>query len=157
MSEHGLPKTGYWFEDFKIDEERLTAGRTITEGDMTNFAGLTGDYSQVHTDEEFCRETEFGTRIVHGLLGLAIAQGLCWRTNYKQNSGVASLSWNDWKFFKPIKPGDTVHARFWAVTKRRSESKPGVGIVTERVELINQRGEVVQSGEHIQMVRCRPE
>ena len=55
---------GLWFEDFRIGEERLSPGRTITEGDVMTFAGLTGDYSQVHTDEEFCRKTEFGTRML---------------------------------------------------------------------------------------------
>jgi acyl dehydratase len=145
-----------WFEDFEIGEPRYSTARTITEGDMMNFAGLTGDYSPVHTDEEACKETEFGTRIVHGLLGLAIAQGLCWRTNYKQGTGVASLGWTDWNFKKPILPGDTVHTKWWTVEKRESKSKPGMGVMKEHVQLINQRGEVVQEGDHIELVRTRP-
>ena len=148
---------GLWFEDFVIGEERLSPGRTITEGDLMNFAGLTGDYSQVHTDEEFCKKTEFGTRIAHGLLGLAIAQGLCWRTNYTQGTGVASLAWNKWRFSKPIFIGDTIRVRWRLTEKRESKSKPGMGIVSELVELVNQRGEVVQDGEHVTMVRKRPD
>src|SRR3954463_12542491 len=132
---------GLWFEDFTIGEERLSPGRTITESDVMAFAGLTGDYSQVHTDEEFCRKTEFGSRIAHGLLGLAIAQGLSWRTNYTQGTGVASLSWDKWTFRKPIRFGDTVRARWRPIAKRESKSKPGMGIVTEYVELINQAGD----------------
>ena len=147
---------GLWFEDIEIGEERLSPGRTITEGDVMNFAGLTGDYSQVHSDEEFCKKTEFGTRIAHGLLGLAIAQGLSWRTNYTQGTGVASLSWDKWTFKRPIKFGDTVRVRWRAVAKRESKSKPGMGIVTEFLELINQRGEVTQDGEHVTMIRKRP-
>ena len=147
---------GLWFEDFKIGEERLSPGRTIIESDLANFAGLTGDYSQVHTDEEFCKKTEFGTRIAHGLFGLSVAQGLAWRTNYTQGTGVASLGWDKWRFKAPIKIGDTVRARWRATDKRESRSKPGMGIVTEFVELVNQRGEVVQEGEHITMVRKRP-
>lgn len=147
---------GLWFEDFKIGEERLSPGRTISEHDVMGFAGLTGDYSQVHTDEEFCRRTEFGTRIAHGLLGLAIAQGLSWRTNYTQGTGVASLAWNKWTFRKPIKFGDTVRVRWRPIDKRESKSKPGMGIIVEFVELVNQRGEVVQDGEHVIMVRRRP-
>ena len=147
---------GLWFEDFKVGEERLSPGRTITESDLVNFSGLTGDYSQVHTDEEFCRKTEFGTRIAHGLLGLSIAQGLAWRTNYTQGTGVASLGWDKWRFKRPIMIGDTVRARWRLTEKRESRSKPGMGIITEFVELMNQRGEVVQDGEHITLLRKRP-
>jgi acyl dehydratase len=148
---------GLWFEEFEEGKERLSPGRTITESDVAAFAGLTGDYSQVHTDEEFCKRTEFGTRIAHGLLGLSIAQGLAWRTNYTQGTGVASLAWNRWTFHKPIFIGDTVRVRWTPTSKRASSSKPGMGIITEWVELVNQRQEVVQSGEHITMVRRRPE
>jgi acyl dehydratase len=147
---------GLWFEDFETGSERQSPGRTITEADIGGFAGLTGDYSQVHTDEEFCRKTEFGTRIAHGLLGLAIAQGLMWRTNYTQGTGVASLAWDKWAFKGPIKIGDTVRVRWGVKEKRESRSNPGMGIITEWVELINQRGEVVQSGEHVTMIRRRP-
>jgi acyl dehydratase len=147
---------GLWYEDFKIGEERLSPGRTITESDLVSFSGLTGDFSQVHTDEEFCKKTEFGTRIAHGLLGLSIAQGLAWRTNYTQGTGVASLGWDKWRFKRPIMIGDTVRARWRATDKRESRSKPGMGIITEFVELVNQRGEVVQDGEHITMIRRHP-
>ncbi len=148
---------GLWYEDFKIGEERLSPGRTITESDLMGFAGLTGDYSQVHTDEEFCKKTEFGTRIAHGLFGLAVAQGLAWRTCYTQGTGVASLGWDKWKFKRPIKIGDTVRVRWRATDKRESRSNPGMGIIIEFVELVNQRGEVVQDGEHITMIRKRPQ
>jgi acyl dehydratase len=147
---------GLWFEDFKPGEEHLSPGRTITEADLVNFAGLTGDYSQVHTDEEFCRKTEFGARIAHGLLGLGIVQGLTSRVNLTQGTGVASLGWDKWRFIRPIKIGDTLRARWRATGKRESRSNPGMGIITDFVELVNQRGEVVQSGEHITMVRKRP-
>lgn len=147
---------GLWYEDFVEGAERLSPGRTITETDLVAFSGLTGDFSQVHTDEEFCKKTEFGTRIAHGLLGLSIAQGLSWRTNYTQGTGVASLAWNKWTFKRPIFIGDTVRVRWRLVNKRPSGSKPGMGIITEFVELVNQRGEVVQDGEHVTMIRRRP-
>ncbi len=148
---------GLWYEDFELGKERLSPGRTITEADLVAFSGLTGDYSQVHTDEEFCRKTEFGTRIAHGLLGLSIAQGLMWRTNYTQGTGVASLGWDKWTFKLPIKMGDTVRVRWKLTSKRESGSKPNMGIIVEFVELINQRGETTQSGEHITLIRRRPE
>jgi acyl dehydratase len=147
---------GCWYEDFELGKERLSPGRTIGEADLQAFSGLTGDYSQVHTDEEFCKKTEFGTRIAHGLLGLSIAQGLMWRTNYTQGTGVASVGWDKWNFKAPVKIGDTLRTRWKLVHKRESKSKPNMGLITEFVELINQRGEVLQSGEHITLIRRRP-
>ncbi len=147
---------GLWFEDFDPSQERLSPGRTITETDLVMFAGITGDFSQVHTDDEFCKRTEFGARIAHGLLGLSIAQGLSWRTNYTQGTGVASLAWNKWTFKGPIFIGDTLRVRWRLLEKRESGSKPGMGIITEFVELVNQHGKVVQHGEHVTMIRKRP-
>jgi len=147
---------GTWFDDFEVGARRLSPGRTITEADLVNFSGLTGDFSQVHTDEEFCKKTEFGTRVAHGLLGLSIAQGLSWRTGYTQGTGVASLAWNNWNFRKPIRIGDTVRVRWHVTEKRESRSKPGMGIIVEWVELVNQHGDIVQSGEHVSMIRKRP-
>ncbi|WP_101342134.1 MaoC family dehydratase [Cereibacter azotoformans] len=147
---------GCWFEDFSEDLERRSPGRTITEADLMAFSGLTGDYSQVHTDEEFCRNTEFGTRIGHGLLGLSIAQGLMWRTNYTQGTGVASLGWTNWSFRRPIFIGDTVRVRWRLTSKRESGSKPGMGIIHEWCRLMNQKDEILQEGEHITLIRRRP-
>jgi acyl dehydratase len=159
MSKITMPEQvvlGCWFEDFEVGQQRLSPGRTITESDLVAFAGLTGDFSQVHTDEEFCKKTEFGTRIAHGLFGLSVAQGLMWRTNYTQGTGVGSLGWDKWVFKKPIKIGDTVRARWTVSATRASASKPNMGIITEFVELVNQRGEVAQQGEHITLIRKRP-
>jgi len=146
---------GFWFEEFEVGNVHTSPGRTITESDIMGFAGLTGDYSQVHTDEEFCRKSKFGTRIAHGLFGLAVAQGLMWRTNYTQGTGVGSLGWDKWSFKLPIKIGDTVHARWTIKDKRESKSQKGIGIITEWVELVNHRDEVVQQGEHITMIKMK--
>ena len=158
MAEHSEPVVlGLWYEDFEIGEEMLSPGRTITEADLVNFAGVTGDYSQVHTDTEYCRGTIYGQRIAHGLFGLSVAQGLMARKNYTQGTGSGSLGWNDWRFRKPIFIGDTIRVRWHFTDKRESASRPGLGIVVERVEIINQNGEVVQDGEHVLMVRRRPD
>lgn len=147
---------GCWFEEFEVDVERLSPGRTVTEADIVNFAGLTGDFNDIHTNEEACRKTEYGTRIAHGLFGLSVAQGLMWRTNYTQGTGVASLGWNKWSFKAPIKCGDTVRVRWNVTSKRESKSNPAMGIIVEWAELINQKGDVVQEGEHVTMIRRKP-
>lgn len=148
---------GYWFEDLRNDFHSTSAGRTLTETDVVMFAAMSGDYSQVHTDEEYCRNTDFGTRIAHGLLGLSIAQGLMWRTNYTQGTGVASIGWRDWQFRRPLLIGDTVHVDWSITSARESRSRADRGIVVESVKLLNQRSEVVQEGEHVLMVRRNPD
>lgn len=147
---------GYWLEDFQDKPSFVSAGRTITEADLVAFAGMTGDYSPVHTDEEYCKGTAFGTRIGHGLLGLSVAQGLMWRTGYTAGTGMASVAWRGWDFVAPIHIGDTVHVE-WEITQARpSASRPEAGVVTEEVRLLNQRGEVVQRGQHVMLVRRCP-
>ncbi len=147
---------GKYYEDFVVGEEMISAGRTIGEGTIDLFAGLTGDFSQVHTDAEFMKESEFGERIGHGILALGIMQGLMWRTNYTQGTGVATIGWDKLKFTAPLRIGDTVRASWRIKEKRVSQSRPHLGIITEESRLMNQRKEDVVTGEHVTMLRCRP-
>ena len=98
---------GRYFEEFKVGEQIFSPGRTVTEADVVNFAGLSGDFNQLHTDEEYAKETMFGKRIAHGLLGLAITSGLRARTGILDGTGMAFM---DLKltFKAPIFIGDTL-------------------------------------------------
>ena len=143
-----------WYEDFEVGSVVTTPARTVLEADIAMFAGLSGDYNPIHTDDEFAKQTEFGQRVAHGLLGLAIASGLSSRTGLLDGTVVAFLGMDEWRFLKPIKIGDTVHVKF-VVESMRTVKRPGWGIVVLRSELINQKGEVVQHGEHRVMVPRR--
>ncbi|RYE11141.1 MAG: dehydratase [Hyphomicrobiales bacterium] len=147
---------GRYFEDMPLGLVQHSAGRTISDADILLFGGLTGDLMQVHTDDEYCREREFGGRIAHGLLGLSMAQGLMLRTNYTQGTGVASLGWDEWRFVAPIRIGDTIRVRWTIRERRESRSRPDMGIVAEFIEVLNQHGAVVQHGIHRTMIRRRP-
>jgi acyl dehydratase len=143
-----------YFEDIEIGEEFLTPSRTITESDVMSYAGLTGDFEELHVSEEFAQTTPFGTRVAQGLLGLVILDGLKTRTAIVTGvKTMASLGWT-WDFPKPLHFGDTVHARL-VVTNKRRTSKGNRGIVYIQGELINQAGEVIQKGENRMMVHCR--
>ena len=109
----------------------------------------------MHIDEEYARKTPFGTRVAHGLFGLSVADGLKTQSDYCFQPGM-SLGW-EWSFVAPIKIDDTCHIEFCVESARESKSRPGWGIVIVPVELINQRGEVVQKGQHRVMVPCRPQ
>jgi acyl dehydratase len=152
----GAPVRGLWFEDFEIGQEMVTVGRTICEHDVYTFAGLTGDAYELHTNEEYGRTTIFGSRIVHGMLGLSIMHGLICRTLHVEGTGVAMIGWDRIAFRAPIRFGDTVRTRWRATDKRASASRPGVGVVVEWLELVNQHGTVVVEGEYRSLVRMRP-
>jgi acyl dehydratase len=136
---------GRYYEDFALGERFVSPRRTITEADIVWFAGFSGDYNPIHTDETFARGTTFGTRILHGPAGFAIATGLESRLGLKDGTAIAFLGMT-WDLRAPIKPGDTVHV-VETVSGKRETSKGDRGIVFFRVELVNQDGVVCQEGE----------
>lgn len=140
-----------FYEDLEVGAEHESPARTITETDIVNFSALSGDWSPVHTDEEYCKQTPYKTRIAHGLLGLAVVEGLKQRIPaFSDVRYMASLYWN-YKFTGPILIGDTIRVRI-RIDSKRETKKPDRGIVVEHVTMLNQRGEVVQEGEHGLMV-----
>lgn len=141
---------GRYFEEFEVGEEILSPGRTVTEADVVSFAGLSGDYNQLHTDEEFAKKTIFGKRIAHGLLGLAITSGLRARTGIFDGTGLAFLSLK-LKFTGAIFINDTLTIKM-KVKEKRETKKSDRGIIIMDVELLNQKGEVLQESEHTLMV-----
>ena len=144
-----------WFEELNPGDEWVTAGRTITESDLLMFAGLTGDFNPVHTDEEFARKSVFGGRILHGPAGFAYAIGLVSRLGIKEGTAAGFLGMT-WEFRAPIRIGDTVHVR-QGVSSKRDTRNPKQGIVNFWVRMLNQRDEVVQEGEwKIMMLRRHP-
>ena len=143
----------FW-DDAEVGAECVSPPYEVTEARVMAYADLTGDHTPVHTDEAYARTTPFGTRVAHGLFGLSIADGLKTRSDMRFVPGM-SLGW-EWSFVAPIKLGDSVRVKFRVGSKRESKSKPGWGIVILPSELINQRGEVVQKGEHRLMIPRRP-
>lgn len=146
---------GLYFEDFEVGYEITSPGRTMTETDIVMFAALSGDYNQLHTDAEYARETMFGERIAHGLLGLAIASGLGSRLGFIEGTALAFLEL-DWKFRKPIKIGDTIYLTA-KVARKKEMSRLGGGIVVFDMTLFNQRGETTQKGQWTVLVKSRSE
>lgn len=144
---------GLYFEDLTEDVSIITPARTITEADIVMFAALSGDWNQLHTDAEFARDTVFGERIAHGLLGLAVASGLAARLGFLEGTVEAFLSL-EWKFKAPIKIGDTIHLEA-KLARKKAMKRLGGGIVTFDVTLLNQRGEVVQKGQWTVLVKSK--
>lgn len=128
-----------------------TGGIVVTEGHITGFAGLTGDFYDIHMDDEYARALGYPGRVAHGLLGLALCDGLKNRASVRF-AAIVSLNWR-WSFTGPILVGDRIHARITVLSKRLTKNKAR-GIVTLGFELLNQKGEVVQKGENDLMVHA---
>jgi acyl dehydratase len=150
-------KLGYTYDDLHVGMAFRSPGRTITEADIVAFAGLTGDYSELHTSEVYAKASQFGRRVAHGMLGLAYAHGLMWpRTGELRETAVAFLGISDWRFVGPIFVGDTIFVNYSLAELRDSKSKPSQAIATFDVELVNQDGRVVQRGRKALLVSKMP-
>lgn len=141
-----------YFEEYEIGSTRTTTGRTITETDFVVHAGHTGDFFPHHMDAEFMKTTEFGQRIAHGTMIFAIGVGL---TASVINPVAFSYGYDRLRFVRPVFIGDTIKTRTTVAAKEDDPKRPGHGRVIERVEVINQRGEVVLAADHIYVVERR--
>ncbi|KUM28782.1 dehydratase [Mesorhizobium loti] len=142
-----------YFEDYEIGSSRLTSGRTITETDFVVHAGHTGDFFPHHMDAEFMKTTPFGQRIAHGTLVFSVGVGL---TANVINPVAFSYGYDRLRFIKPVFIGDTIRTRTTIVAKEDDPKRPDSGRVIERVEVLNQRDEVVLAADHIYIVERRP-
>jgi acyl dehydratase len=146
---------GKYFEEFVVGQKIVTPARTVTETDVTNFAGMSGDYNQIHTDAEFSKATPYGQRIAHGLLGLSIASGLAMRTGLLEGTVLAFREINEWKFSKPAFIGDTIHVVL-EVMEAKALPRLGGGLVVITLDVKNQKNETVMKGSWTVLVAFKP-
>jgi len=144
---------GRYFEDFTLNEQFKTAGRTVGEGDITNFAGLVGDFTPIHVDEHYAQQTRFGGRIAHGPLTMSMAIGLLTQLGLSGEAVVGLLNVN-WNFQGAVKIGETIYAHI-TIGELRKTSKPGTGIVKFCFDVVNHREEKIQTGSMTVLFRCR--
>ena len=140
-----------FFEDYEIGSARETPGRTITETDIVLHAGQTGDFYPHHMDAEWCKTQDFKQRIAHGTLIFSVAIGM---TAGVINPEAFSYGYDRLRFIKPVFIGDTIHVRV-SIKEKREHKKPGHGMVSELVEVLNQRNETVLACEHLLLVRTK--
>jgi len=151
------PRQGYRYEDLRVGMSFRSPGRTIGESDLMAFAGLTGDYSELHTSDVYAENSQFGRRVAHGMLGLAYAHGLMWpRTGELRETAIAFLGINDWKFTGPIFVGDTIFVNYRPAELRDSKSKPTQAIAIFDVEVVTHDERVVQRGQKVLLVSKVP-
>ncbi len=112
----------------------------MTEADIVNFAGVSGDFVELHMNEEYARQGPFGRRIAHGLLVLSISSGLGVRMHDMSDTIIAFYGIDKLRFVKPTFIGDTVHVEKKVVDKREKDAN---GVLTFETQVVNQKGEPV--------------
>jgi len=143
-----------WFEDVVVGTEMRSDAHTVSAEAIAQFCDLTQDHHPLHTDAAYAKSRGFPGVIAHGLFGLSLMEGLKTAMGLYETSSIASLGWDGVRFVRPVVAGDEVHVSFRFVDKRLS-SKGGRGVVTEALQLVNQRGECVIEAQHAALVACR--
>lgn len=138
-----------FFEDYILGDFRETLGRTITETDFVIHAGQTGDFFPHHMDAEWCKTQPFKQRIAHGTLTFSVAIGM---TATQINPEAFSKGYDRLRFIKPVFIGDTIRVKV-TISEKNNYKKPTLGQVTEHVEVLNQRNEVVLVCDHILLAK----
>jgi len=146
-----------YLEDFKVGEKAVSPRRTVTEADIVMFAALSGDWTELHTNAEYMKNSIFGQRIAHGMLTLSIASGLGMRTGATRPVEVlAFLGMDKVRLVAPVFIGDTISVESEVIEARPSKSRPGAGILRFRNTVKNQRNEDVATWETAIMISTRP-
>ena len=145
-------RTYRYLSEFTVGEKFTTLSRTVTETDVVLFAGITGDMNPIHTDRSYADNLPFHSRIAHGLLGSGIATGLWGRMGLVDGSAIAAQS-TERKFVGAIKLGDTIHCEIEVLEAKRSKSKPDRGILNIGYTILNQDGQVCQTGSMATMLK----
>lgn len=147
-----------YFEDMKVGDKCTSVGRTVTEADIVNFAGISGDYNILHTDAEYAKTSIAGQRLAHGLLPLVMASGLYTRTPYGMSMTGTLTAFTEiksWKFKKPVLIGDTVHVEVEIMEKIDARPDSASGKIVMKRTIFNQKNEVAQEGEFILLIKKR--
>jgi 3-hydroxybutyryl-CoA dehydratase len=141
-----------YFDDVEVGQEWESLGRTVTEADIVNFAGLSGDFNPIHIDHEFAKKTLFRKPLAHGMLVWSMGSGLGIVAPPMRT--LALLSVREWVFDGPVFIGDTITVRSKVLAKEvRSRGRRGV--ITWEREIRNQQGKIVQHGVTLTMVEGR--
>lgn len=154
MSKLTYQPRGRYFEQFAVGDELVTAARTITETDIVSFAGLTGDYNQIHTDAEFAAKDTFGQRVAHGMLVQSIATGLAVQSGIIEGT-VLAFREQSAKFSLPVFIGDTVHVEL-TITETKALPRLGGGNINMKYAIYNQHGKAVQRGDWVMLIKSQP-
>src|SRR5437763_10173728 len=141
-----------YFDDVAVGQDWESQGRTVTEADIVNFAGLSGDFNPIHIDHEYAKTTPFRRPIAHGLLVMAIGSGLS--INFPPMRTLAFLSLKEVNFREPVFVGDTIRIKL-KVLDKEERGRGRRGVITWQRQILNQDNKIVQEGISVTLVEGR--
>jgi acyl dehydratase len=141
-----------FFDDIEVGQEWESLRRTVTQADIVNFAGVSGDFNPIHIDHEYARSTIFQQPIAHGLLVLSLASGLGLYSPPMRT--LAFLSIREWHFREPVFIGDTIRVKT-KVLEKQQKGRGKRGIVTWQRRIVNHGEKTVQEGITLTLVEGR--
>ncbi|MGM9929058.1 MAG: MaoC/PaaZ C-terminal domain-containing protein [Bacillus sp. (in: firmicutes)] len=137
-----------FFNEYEIGETWTSKGRTITESDIVMFAGLSGDWFSLHTDQEYAATTQYKKRVAHGMLTLSVSSGL-WILH--PDVVVAFYGIDKLRFIRPTFIGDTLHIELEVI--KLVEKPNGNGLVIVEQKMCKQTGEIVSIAEISMLIK----
>ena len=141
-----------YFDDVAVGQEWESQGRTVTETDIVNFAGISGDFNPIHMDHVFAATTMFRRPIAHGSLTLAMGTGLAIMAPPMRT--LAFLSMKEWNFREPVFIGDTIHMKT-KILDKEERARGRRGVITWQRQIVNQNDKIVQDGVTLTLVEGR--
>lgn len=133
-----------YFEELRIGETLTTQHRTVTEADIVNFAGVSGDFFYAHINDVAAKDSIFGRRVAHGYFLLSAAAGLF--VHAAPGPVLANYGINNLRFIKPVYIGDSIYVKLTCkqkTAKEKKEDEVSSGVVEWHVEIFNQENEAV--------------
>lgn len=141
-----------YFDDVEVGQEFESGGRTVTEADLVNFAGVSGDFNAIHMDHEFAKTTRFQRPIAHGLLVFSMTSGLSLHCPPMRT--IAFMKIQEWQFTEPVFIGDTIRVKS-RVLEKAVRGRGRHGVVTWQRQVLNQENRIAQQGVTLTLVECR--
>jgi len=132
------------FSEYQVGQSFTSGGRTITEADVVNFAGISGDYNPLHTDATFAETTPFGQRVAHGMLAASISTGLGQTLGIFEGTTLALMS-QTFEYKAPVFFGETIRLRL-TVESMTPSTKGGKGVVVFRSDIMKRDDAIAVTG-----------
>ena len=147
---------GKYYEELNLGDKWVSQSRLVTDADIVSYAGMGGDFYELHLNDKFAQEQGFKKRIFHGLGTITMTGGFLYQSIPLQRVIIAHLG-GSYKLPKPVYTGDTLYDEIELVEKRESKTRKEGGIVTFRNFIKNQNGETVLEYDVTFMWRKKPE
>jgi acyl dehydratase len=145
-----------YLDDFNVGDEFASPGITITDAQIIEFA-LKFDPQPFHVDVTAATAGPFGGLIASGFHTAALSFRLFWQTGVLGDASLGSPGFDELRWLKPVRPGDTLRVVAKVLEVRRSSSKPDRGVVKMGYTTSNQHGDAVMTLVAIQLVKARPQ